>query len=101
MTRFLLALWTIPAVLLGLLLMLGGVLVEGSQNIIGGLSPNDGSYICANNGWGVEVRGPASGFFASSLGASALPQAPISLIKTHFMINIFNDKIMNSSFSKF
>ena len=45
--------------------MLGGVLVEGSQNIIGGLSPNDGNYICANTGWGVEVRGPALGFFAS------------------------------------
>ena len=42
----------------------GGVLVSGSQNVFGGSTPNDGNYICANMGWGVEVRGPVLGFFA-------------------------------------
>jgi len=43
----------------------GGVLVAGSENLFGGMSPNDGNYICANNGWGVEVRGPVAGLFAT------------------------------------
>jgi hypothetical protein len=43
----------------------GGVLVSGSQNVFGGATPNDGNYICANVGWGVEVRGPVLGFFAA------------------------------------
>ncbi|NRA98053.1 MAG: right-handed parallel beta-helix repeat-containing protein, partial [Planctomycetes bacterium] len=36
----------------------GGVLVLGSNNLFGGMTPNQGNYICANTGWGVEVRGP-------------------------------------------
>lgn len=43
----------------------GGVLVAGSSNRFGGLIPNEGNYICANTGWGVEVRGPVLGFYAS------------------------------------
>jgi len=43
----------------------GGVLVSGSNNLFGGMTPNDGNYICANTGWGVEVRGPVAGFYAS------------------------------------
>jgi len=43
----------------------GGVLVAGSANRFGGMSPNEGNVICANTGWGVEVRGPVVGWYAS------------------------------------
>lgn len=44
--------------------MMGGVLVMGSDNIFGGMTPNEGNVICANAGWGVEIRGSMVGWYA-------------------------------------
>ena len=41
-----------------------GMLIYSSKNLVGGVNPGDGNYICANTRWGVEVRGPAAGFAA-------------------------------------
>ena len=57
----------------------GGVLVSGSLNRFGGVVPGEGNYICANAGWGVEVRESVAGpsayynqFLGNTIGMSGL-----------------------------